>query len=756
MNMDWTKMRFSVAWAAKRQERLQATLGEERYRDLEAVVLWGLGARIRDVQAVRGLGRSSLYAHLAGVLTDTQSPEVVNDGGCPETADPAVEPALAARIVELLIGQRLTPAQISQQLAEQDGTQMNAEEVTAYLEQAQLAGYTGSPFRDEAVPGVGEAEVGIFTRYAAHLLHIPALNALGYERVMPLVDVTKPTTRYSHLLRCYTILLSLSAGKRRLYHNGELVEDEFAAILGADRYPKRSDLHAYLNRIVARDQAEAEAGVLEGERTVARFTRESQAALAQAAGPEVGKEIYLDPHIIALHTEKPVSKAKHGIWNRVVKALVKIRTVSATQPGRALTFTLEQGDVSLVSQVEAAIERVEWATGEQVEMVGVDRGALSQELLEAFDGSDTGLVVWADDTSVLRRAVAAVPRSEFVDGEYETVRRVGGKPALGAVEGKAAGKVRRLKTRLANIAEMAINRRGYRCRTVVVEDVRNGHRAAFHVVGKPTKGQSAKELLAFLRGKQWAEEEFKQGRAWGSDAFCGGEITWQLRQERPTGAELDELLTRARKLKQRWQDHLAEEGAAMAQWRAGELRKRQLNDLQKGIRRRRKRIEADWQEVEDLIRWGRTGIVPQSQVRWVVDTRKMAIMAQFQDFIRQARRDTLAQLGWCMEQVLVEGAIADRGRSGDERERQSIEREVHEAVQRLPWGQMSIRFFDQGGWVRKDPQSRVMDVTLKAFGPRLVQQACERLCDHLNSLRPVMHCEDGDYSLHYTCQPRTD
>lgn len=69
--MDWTKMRFSAAWAAKRQERLQATLGEERYRDLEAAVLWGLGARIRDVQAVRGLGRSSLYAHLAGVLTGT-------------------------------------------------------------------------------------------------------------------------------------------------------------------------------------------------------------------------------------------------------------------------------------------------------------------------------------------------------------------------------------------------------------------------------------------------------------------------------------------------------------------------------------------------------------------------------------------------------------------------------------------------------------------------------------------------------------
>jgi hypothetical protein len=56
MNMDWDKMRFSAAWAAKHQERLKAALGEEKYRDMEAAVLLGLGARIRDMQAVRGLG----------------------------------------------------------------------------------------------------------------------------------------------------------------------------------------------------------------------------------------------------------------------------------------------------------------------------------------------------------------------------------------------------------------------------------------------------------------------------------------------------------------------------------------------------------------------------------------------------------------------------------------------------------------------------------------------------------------------------
>lgn len=52
--------------------------------------------------------------------------------------------------------------------------------------------------------------------------------------MVPLLDVTQSTIYYSHWLRCYTILLALSAGKRRLYHTGELVEDKFAIVLGTD------------------------------------------------------------------------------------------------------------------------------------------------------------------------------------------------------------------------------------------------------------------------------------------------------------------------------------------------------------------------------------------------------------------------------------------------------------------------------------------------------------------------------------------
>jgi hypothetical protein len=452
--------------------------------------------------------------------------------------------------------------------------------------------------------------------------------------------------------------------------------------------------------------------------------------------------VYVDSHVIPLYTDKAVAQTKHGIWQRVVKALVKVCAVSATVLGRVLHVSLGQGDTALGSQLETVVSQVEQATGQPVELVGVDRGALSQEVLETFDRRGTGLVVWADDTPTVRQVVAEAPQSAFVAGEYATVRRADGQ------------EVRRLKTRVADLPAPVINGRGYRCRTVVVEDVRSGHRAAFHAVGQPAADRTARSLLTFLRGKQGVEEEFKQGRAWGSDAFCGGAITSELVREPPLEAEVVTLCTQARHLKARWRVNLAEEGAAVARWRAGELTKRGLNDLRQGIRRRRQRIVADWQAAEALIRWGRTGIVPASQIRWVVDTRKMSVLGQFQTFSRQARRDTLAQLAQCMAKVLLERAVAARGGAVSPTERDQLAQEAQETVRRLPWGQVGTRFFAQGGWVAKDVTQRVLHVTLKPFGPLLLQQACERLCTHLNAYPPIMHCEDGDYTLHYACQPR--
>jgi hypothetical protein len=519
-----------------------------------------------------------------------------------------------------------------------------------------------------------------------------------------------------------------------------LVADEFARMLGETRYPQRSDWHAYLDRIVAQDQTQAQQGVAEPERRVGQFVRQAQQGLAHAAPAGAGRALYVDPHVVALSTAKPIARTKHGVSQRVVKAVVKLRVVSAEPPGRPLVFLLEPGDQSFHATLEKAVDRTMEATGQAVELVGVDRGALSQEVLERFAQRGLGLTVWSEDTPTLRAGLAAVARTAFQDAEYETVRRADGK------------RVRRLKTRVAEVPDLVINSHGYRCRTMVVEEVSSGRRMGLHTVGKPTEGMTARQILDFMRGKQWVEEDFKQGIAWGSDAFCGGEMAPVLRRQRPAAEEVEAWKAQARRLKARWRGNVAEEGAAVAEWRAGPRTKRQLNDVLKGLRRRRERIAEDWQQAEEMIRWGQADVVPPRQVQWVVDTRKMALLSQFQDFARLARREVLAQMRRGLHQAVVESAVAEQGGTVSPPRRQEIEREAEGLVDRMPWGQLETRWFDQGGWVHKDPQQRVLEVTLKAFPHPLWQRACELLCDHLNQRHAVMRCQDGEYLLRYGCR----
>lgn len=730
-----------AGWARRRQERVKDLIGEETYRMLEALVRWCWGAEVEVASAEVAVGRSGFYYRLEQALV--RLPQVFADGrqhNGRQAKGLDSSGAYAGRIVELVVGQPgITAKEISRRLAQQDGTQLSPDEVEAYLTQAQLTDYRGSPCRQAALPVVKVAE-DRFSRYAAHLLQMPALEQLGFYQAMPLLDVTAPQTYYSHLLRCHTVFLSLSSGKTRLFHTGELVEDEFARALGENRYPQSSDLHAYFDHIVAQDQAQAEQGLPEEERLVGQFVRQAQQVLARAAQPEAGRAIYIDPHVIALYTAKPIARTRHGIQQRIVRALVKLRVVSADPPGRPLAFLLGQGDLSFHACLEQAVDWTAKMTGEPVELVGVDRGALSQKALERFAARDIGLLVWSDDTPVMRRSLAAVEPAAFQDAEYETVRRAG------------KCKTRRLKTRVADVPEMVINSQDYRCRTIVLEDVRSGHGIGIHVVGQPTRSMSAHQILAFMRNKQWVEEDIKQGIAWGSDAFCGGEIYSCLRRERPDAAEVQDLKAQARRLKMRWQENLTQEGRAVAEWRAGQRTKRQLNDLLKGIRRRRRRIEADWQEAQELIRWGQAGVVPQSQVKWVVDTRKMQLMSQFQDFARLARRETMSLVRRFLQQAVVESAVTEQGGRLSLEHLSVIEREAEQKLQRMPWGQLETRLFEQGGWVHKDSHHKILYVTLKPFKNRLLQRACELMCDHLNQHCAAMRCQDGEYTLRYACQ----
>lgn len=521
------------------------------------------------------------------------------------------------------------------------------------------------------------------------------------------------------------------------------VPEEFGRLLGENRYPLQSDLHAYLDKIVAKDQDQTNKGLTIDKCLVNRFIRESQQHMTRVANPGIGKAIYVDPHVITLHTAKSVAKTKHGIKNRVVKAVVKLSVVSATQFGRPLVFQLEQGNISFEDELETMVELTKWTTGEEVELVGIDRGALSQTILERFEARGIGLLVWSKDSPTMRQELATVALNSFIDAEYETIKRQDGL------------QVRRLKTRVADVTAMTINSQGYSCRTIVVENVCNRHRIGIHVVGQPTQNMSAKQILAFMRGKQWVEENFKQDIAWGGDAFCGGKIKPELRSPQPVGEELKKLIVTANQLKKRYQTNLNEEHLVIQKWHDGKLPKRQTNDLLIGILRGGKNIKSQWKQTEALIKWGKSGIVPKEQILWQVDTRKMQIISQFQDFARLARKDTMILLRRFLKQAIIESAIAEHAQHFDQintPSRQAIFDSAEKELERMPWGQLEARFFSLGGWIEKDSEHLIMYVTLAPFKNRLLQRATELLCEYLNQQQPIMRCKDGKYTLQYACQ----
>jgi len=742
MEITWSEIRLSQVRSEQRQARVQEMLGQTTYEDLLAVFVWAMGGRAADSQSVWNVQRSRFYDRLHETLE-----ALGRRTSAVESQPPAgpLPPALIGRVVEVVVTRPgLTAEDIAAELKAQDGTSVVAADIQAYLAHAGLATYQASAFMRDRLRVTlalqAEGALGAYTRYAAAALNVPVLEHLGYRAAVAKLDVTGPRAVYPHSLQCDVLVWGLWYGKSRVFQTGELVVDEFALALGVCAYPKRSELQSHLDEIVQRDQDQAETRVPGYRRLIENFTRLARKVLALAGGAGVGQAIYLDTHILKLYPDAAIDKTKNASMAHPVKAILKLRAVSAQRGGRPLLFTYEQASTAFIGLVHEAIRAVAAATGEAVKLVGADRGALSWELLDSFEGGACGYVVWADDTPIVRQAATDLSLSDFVDAEFETVRRADGR------------KIQRVKTQVANVPQMKVNADGKTYRAVVVRDVRTEHRAVLFAVGQPTHCLSATALLEFMRGKQWVEEDFKKGKRQGADAFCGGDIVPQLRREPPTLTEVEQLKERAAKLKERGRDNQAEEQAAQAQYQAKQIGKRQLNDLLKGIQRRREQIVADQRETEDLLRWAKTGQVPDSQVRWMVDTRKMTIVSQLHDFARQAQQDTVAEIKACVLEVLIERELAQQRPPVSSARQSAIREAMRQQVARLPWGQLTRRIFDQGGWVKRDPNSRIMRVTLKAFDNAVIQAAMERLCERWNQKATQMRCEEGVYTLQFACQ----
>jgi hypothetical protein len=132
-------------------------------------------------------------------------------------------------------------------------------------------------------------------------------------------------------------------GKSRVFQTAEWVADEFARALGVRAYPKRSELQSHLEQIVQRDQDQVEARVPGYRRLIEGFTRLARKVLALAGGPGAGQAIYLDTHTlrVKLYPDAEIDKTKNAAMAQPVKAILKLRAVSARRAGRPLLFTYE-------------------------------------------------------------------------------------------------------------------------------------------------------------------------------------------------------------------------------------------------------------------------------------------------------------------------------------------------------------------------------------------------------------------------------
>jgi hypothetical protein len=135
-------------------------------------------------------------------------------------------------------------------------------------------------------------------------------------------------------LQCNVLVWGFWYGKSRVFQTGELVTDEFARALGVGAYPKRSELQAHLDEIVQRDQDQVEARVPGARRLIEGFTRRARKVLALAGGSGVGQALYLDTHILRLYPRAEIDKTKNASMAHPVKAILKLRAVSAHRTGR--------------------------------------------------------------------------------------------------------------------------------------------------------------------------------------------------------------------------------------------------------------------------------------------------------------------------------------------------------------------------------------------------------------------------------------
>lgn len=435
-------------WVTLDDRRL-VPLREGDREGLKVLTTWLVDHRLVSVEeaaAVQGVTPRAVEAYCATYATTGNSADLVdrrhfNRG---QQTDYRMEPHKPALVrcatLNLLRGERNSERRVAEQLGGVDDRTVGrhlhemgwraageaglAEEVAAYLQaerqRAYWAGVAGQPLESLGLPLQPEewqapqpGRVGL-SLGVAHLVRNGA-----YESLKRLVGAAGSgrALRTGHNLLVYL----LHNGGARLSQAKHTVWSPVAGLSSGCRRVSATALRRWLVSRAGEAQGPVTVHRSDGrEETISRLRDYQEEAVAQRRknGLIQGHSLYLDDYVNAVYRREPVAQAKHGVWNRVVKAFRR-HIVQDTATGHAVTCPLGASDVTPLAVLQQVVPLVEGGLdravpGQKVARLTVDRWWSTHSVFRwVLDRPGLTLLTWGKDIKPVREALATVSEEEL-------------------------------------------------------------------------------------------------------------------------------------------------------------------------------------------------------------------------------------------------------------------------------------------------------------------------------------------------------
>lgn len=436
-------------WVTLNGQRL-VPLRERDREGLKVLTTWLVDNQLISVEAaaeIQGVRPRTVAAYGATYAATGNSADLIdrrhfNGGQQTDYRMAPHQPALVrCATLNLLRGERNSERRVASQLGVDDRTvgrhllEMGwraaeeaglAEEVAAYLQaerqRAYWAGVAGQPVDSLSLPlqpGEWQAPQPGRVGVSLGVTHL-AWNGT-YESLKRLVGAAGSgvgqALRTGHNLLVYL----LHSGGARLSQAKHLAWPPVAGLLSGGLRASATGLRRWLVARASEAQGVVTVPRSDGRTETLSGLRDYQEeAVAQRvkAGLIQGRAVYLDDDINPVYRREALAQAKHGTWNRVVKAFRR-HIVQDTVTGQAVTCPLGPADVTPLAVLEQVVPLVEGgldraAPGQTMDCLIVDRWWSARSVFRwVLNRPGLRLLTWGKDIKSVQAAVATVSEEEW-------------------------------------------------------------------------------------------------------------------------------------------------------------------------------------------------------------------------------------------------------------------------------------------------------------------------------------------------------